>query len=106
MQRIRTGSRGSVRDVTISGTDAIPSRLLGPDAIPPRLLGTEDIPRPAVRRRNLYNGEESISMFEILQQREDHLTPSAVAAMQRSREVQAKPLLTTARELEGCKSFS
>lgn len=57
MQRIGTGSKGSVRDVTISGTDAIP----------PRLLGTEDIPRPAVRRRNLYNREESISMFEILQ---------------------------------------
>jgi len=45
-----------VRDVTISGIDAIP----------PRLLGIEDIPRPAVRRRNLYNGEESISMFETL----------------------------------------
>jgi len=71
MQRIRTGSRGSVRDVTISGTDAIP----------PRLLGIEDILRPAVHRRNLYNGEESISMFETLQQREEHLTPSAVVAI-------------------------
>jgi len=82
--------------VTISGTDAIP----------PRQPGTEDHPRPELRRRSSFNGEASISLFEILQQREEHLTPSAVAAMQRSREVQAKPLLITAREPEGCKSFS
>lgn len=71
MQRIRTGRRGSIRDVTISGTDAIP----------PRQPGIEDHLRPEVRRRYLYNGEASISLFEILQQREEHLTPLAVAAM-------------------------
>lgn len=95
MQDIKPGSRGDMRDLASSSEDTMP----------PRQPGTEDHPRPEVRRRSSFNGEGSVSLFEILQQRAGHLTPSIAAAMQRSREVQAKPLLITAREPEGCKSF-
>lgn len=54
-----------MRDVTISGADAIPPRR--PDA--------KDILRPAVRRRHSHNGEGSISVFEILQQRGEERAP-------------------------------
>lgn len=93
MQDIKPRSRGDMRDLA-SSTE---------DTMPPRQPGTEDHPRPEVRRRGSYNGEGSVSLFEILQQRAGHLTPSIAAAMQRSREVQARPLPITAGELGGCK---
>lgn len=95
MQDIKPGSRGDMRDLASSSEDTMP----------PRQPGTEDHPRPEVRRRSSFNGEGSVSLFEILQQRAGHLTPSIAAAMQRSREVQARPLPITAGELERCKSL-
>lgn len=65
MQGIKPGSRGSIRDVTVSG----------PDAMPPRQPGTEDIPRPEVRRRGSFNGKGSISLFEICSNARSTLLP-------------------------------